>query len=103
MTLAGIGMIRAVDTVNVVAGNLGFKQASINAADRGVEAAFRWLLDNAGTAVLISDDLGNGYSSSAPVQEPDWNDPASWDNAVTTNGGAADNAGNKVSYVINRM
>lgn len=39
MTLAGIALIRSVDTANVIAGNLAFKQATLQAGDLGVEAA----------------------------------------------------------------
>ena len=39
MTLAGIALIRSVDTSNVIAGNLAFKQATLQAGDLGVEAA----------------------------------------------------------------
>lgn len=37
MTLAGIALVRSVDTANVIAGNLAFKQATLQAADLGVE------------------------------------------------------------------
>ena len=37
--VAGIAMIRSVDTATLVAGNLAFEQAATHAADRGVEAA----------------------------------------------------------------
>ncbi len=39
MTLAGIALVRSVDTANVIAGNLAFKQATLQAGDLGVEAA----------------------------------------------------------------
>lgn len=39
MSLAGIGLMRSVDTSTLVAGNLAFKQASIQMADVGIEAA----------------------------------------------------------------
>lgn len=39
MTLAGISLVRSVDTANVIAGNLAFKQGALQAADIGVEAA----------------------------------------------------------------
>lgn len=39
MLLSGIALIRSVDTTNVIAGNLSFKQAALHAADLGVEAA----------------------------------------------------------------
>jgi hypothetical protein len=43
MTLAAIALIRSVDTTNVVAGNLAFKQATLQAADEGTELAIQCL------------------------------------------------------------
>lgn len=39
MMLASIALVRSVDTANVIAGNLAFKQATVQAADFGVEVA----------------------------------------------------------------
>ncbi len=44
MTLAGIGMMRSVDTGNVIAGNLAFRQATLNASDAGTSAGFNTLI-----------------------------------------------------------
>jgi type IV pilus assembly protein PilX len=44
MTLAGIGMMRSVDTASIVAGNLAFKQSTINAADGGTSTAYNALV-----------------------------------------------------------
>ena len=65
MTLAGIGMMRSVDTATVVAGNLAFKQATTNAADGGTSAGFNLLagVANSSTAadkLLLSYDPGQG-------------------------------------------
>lgn len=43
MTLAAIALIRSVDTTNVVAGNLAFKQAATQVADEGTELAIQCL------------------------------------------------------------
>lgn len=43
MTLAGLALIRAVDTSNVISGNLSFRQASLHATDVGVETALTTL------------------------------------------------------------
>ena len=40
MTLAGVAMMRSVDTSAIVAGNIAFKQSSLNAADGGIQAGF---------------------------------------------------------------
>lgn len=39
MMLAGIALMRSIDTANVIAGNFAFKQAALNATDIGMEAA----------------------------------------------------------------
>lgn len=39
LTMAGIALVRSVDTSNVIAGNLAFKQGTLHVADVGVEAA----------------------------------------------------------------
>jgi len=101
MTLAAIGMTRSIDTVNLVAGNLGFKQSSLNAADKGIEAGFQWLLARAGTAALNDDAPNAGYYSAAA--DADWYDESSWANAAEVDGGATDAAGNRVWYYIHRM
>ena len=40
MTLAGLALMRSVDTGNVIAGNMAFRQAALQASDIGIEAAF---------------------------------------------------------------
>lgn len=52
MMLAGLALIRAVDTGNVISGNLSFRQATLHATDVGVETALTTL----GTIVTTSLD-----------------------------------------------
>jgi type IV pilus assembly protein PilX len=103
MTLAGIAMMRSVDTATIVAGNIAFRQSSINAADQGVQAAYAWLAANTSAAVLKSDRPADGYLSRSPDIEPDWYASSMPTGAITLNGGTPDDAGNVVSYVIHRM
>ena len=104
MTLAGIATMRSVDTATVMAGNIGLRQSTSNAADQGIQAGVAYLLAKLPTAsVLINDDATNGYFSSVPLQDPDWSDPSNWGTAVQLNGGAADAGGNVIFYVIQRM
>ena len=63
MTLAGIALVRSVDTSNIIAGNLAFKQAATNSGDTGVEAAAAWLAAN--SAALNNDASRPGYASSS--------------------------------------
>jgi type IV pilus assembly protein PilX len=106
MTLVAIGTLRSVDTSNVVAGNLGFKQATLNGADQAVEAGYRYLANNlATTANLVNDNVPSGYLASVPATEPNWTDSTDnvWTNAVCMNNCAADANGNRLYYVIHRM
>jgi type IV pilus assembly protein PilX len=103
MTLAGIAMMRSVDTATIVAGNIAFRQSSVNAADQGIQAAYGWLSANTSATTLKSDRPADGYLSKSPDIEPDWYASSPPAGAVTLNGGTADDAGNVVSYVIHRM
>ena len=104
MTLAGIGMVRSVDTANLIAGNLAFKQGTIQAADRGIEAAFQWLVPRAGSTTLYNTDAAAGYFSAPPVVTPDWYDPSAWANSACINGCVPDpDTGVTVRYMIHRL
>lgn len=50
MTLAGIGMMRSVDTGSVIAGNMAFRQATMNASDAGTSAGFNALMSVANSS-----------------------------------------------------
>ena len=98
MTLAGIALVRSVDTNNIISGNLAFKQSSLLAADRGIQAAFVWLNENRDK--LSKSNLGEGYFSSIAGDFTGFGD-TDWDNAKQV--GEGDNAGNTVEYVIHRL
>lgn len=108
MTLAGIATMRSVDTATVMAGNIAFRQAALNAADQGLQAGYT-LLQIPSPASKVDNDGGQwvppvaGYFSSAPANEPDWMNPNAWIGAATLNGGAPDAAGNVVSFVVQRL
>ncbi|HRE13210.1 MAG TPA: hypothetical protein PLD37_03335 [Usitatibacteraceae bacterium] len=103
MSLAGVALMRSVDTGTIVAGNMAFKQAAIMVADRGTQEATRWLQTNSAGPTLQTTNEGQGYFSSRPVAEPDWFLADSWAQSVALNGGAPDASGNVVRYVIHRM
>lgn len=108
MALAGLALVRSVDTNVIVAGNIAFKQGATNAGDQGIEAARTWLLANKGT---LSDDqvVANTsayYSNWQATADLTGNDPTKGDfdwngNALQVT--ANDGAGNRVRYVIHRM
>jgi type IV pilus assembly protein PilX len=64
MTLAGIALVRSVDTANVIAGNLAFKQATLQAADLGVEVGVTALPNIVATS--LDADLTPAATSTNP-------------------------------------
>ncbi len=96
MTLAGIAIMRSVDTTTLIAGNIAFKQGTIQSADRGLEQAYQWLIGN--RPALATNNAVQGYFSARA--DLNWNDPGSWANSVNL---GADTAGNTISYVVHRM
>jgi type IV pilus assembly protein PilX len=50
MMLAGIGMIRSVDTGTLIAGNVAFREATVQAGERGMNDAYVQLLSVASSA-----------------------------------------------------
>jgi Tfp pilus assembly protein PilX len=103
MTLAGVAMMRSVDTGSIVAGNIAFRQSSVNAADQGLQAGYAFILANAGGTTLNGDVPASGYVSFAADDDPDWMTSAPWATAAVLNGGAADAGGNVIWYKIERL
>lgn len=106
MTLAGIALMRSVDSGTVIAGNLAFRQTATHVADIGVEAARAWLTTT--SASLYTDSTSNGYY--ATWQESIdllGNDPSktdfNWGGSITTTGSYAGPTGYTVRYVIHRL
>src|SRR5258705_7570907 len=60
MTLAGLAMMRSVDTNNLIAGNLAFKSAAVSAGDAAIEAARAWVMSKT-PGELEADQPGSGY------------------------------------------
>lgn len=102
MTMAGVALMRSVDTATVVAGNVAFKESAIQVADRGTQEAVKWLVANSAGATLVNTNESAGYYSNRN-DPPDWFLEDAWTSAVSVNGGAPDAAGNRVRYVIHRM
>ena len=108
MTLAGVAMMRSVDTGTIVAGNIAFRQATVHSADQGLQAAYGFITAGSGATVLYTDDnqasvASKGYWSSVPNDEPDWWASNTWTNAAVLNAGTADASGNVVYYMIHRL
>lgn len=112
MSLAGIALIRSVDTGSVIAGNLAFRQAAMHVGDNGIEAARTWLLATA-SATLYNDTPGiaggTGYYASwaenldlLGTRTTTTSDDYDWSTAVNVTAPAPP-AGYTVSYVIHRL
>lgn len=116
MTLAGIALTRSMDTTNMIAGNMAFKQASVQSADAAVEQALSFLEANGGTGILGGDLLASGYRASVDYAPPSmdtfWSNMESVNSVCYLNNGSCtnnkanaveDSSGNVRGYVIERM
>lgn len=61
ITLAALALMRSVDTGLVIAGNLAFKQSTIQVGDAGAEQAIEWLTNPANASLLVDDSPAAGY------------------------------------------
>lgn len=108
MTLAGIALVRGVDSVNLVAGNLAFKQSATYAGDWGVEQARGWLSSQSAQTLTINQPaVTRGTAYWANLQEGldfTGTDPYKTDFDWSTAADLGTDAnGNQVLYVIHRM
>lgn len=119
MTLAGIGLVRSVDTGNLVAGNMAFKQGATLAGDAGTEQAIVWLTPLNGSATLYTNNAAAGYyatsqstldptnrNSAATIPAVDWEDNncSGLTFSVCVKPAPAVSVGdNSVSYIIHRL
>lgn len=125
MSIAGIALIRSIDTNALIAGNLAFRQNATTSADTGVELARTWLMGRS-TTDLQDDNSGEGYYATMAdtggvdgrgvditgSRTQSENDNVKWVDAkgIEHPGqfsakcqAANDNTGNRVCYVIHRM
>lgn len=118
MTLAGIALMRSVNTSNIIAGNLAFQQSATQSADAGTESALAFLLSNSTTglqnnALVPSSDptVARGYYATrqALASNQSWEEwwnalsPAGAFSVTFSNGTTTDAAGNSVSFIIDRQ
>jgi len=120
MTLAALGLVRSLDTGNMVAGNLAFKQGATAAGDIGTEAALAWLSTKNDGNEVNADNPAQGYYATSQDNldvTGTANDPGralvDWDGnncagrqagACVRPSAAIDAAGgNQVRYVIHRL
>ena len=130
MSLAGMALIRSVDTSTLIAGNLSFRRAATASGDSGVEAAVAWLQTaqaaNVATSPLLN--AAHAFNQTALNARPGYHATVAanldlfadatwagnnsvrltWDNAGNvvydgTGAVTADSSGNQISYIIHRM
>lgn len=100
MSLAGIALVRSVDTVTVVAGNLAFKQSALQEADMGMEEAVAVLN---GLAVRTLDNTGqNFYATPQPVTN-NFGIPDALYSLYAPTSAQNTSTGNTRRYLIERM
>lgn len=118
MSLAAVALIRSVDTNNMIAGNLSYKQTAVVSSSFGVEN----VADTLGIKSLAygnSNDAGNGYYAtcktfdvSSTCDGKNLTSDASWvpgtksrlaDGIATGITGGVDAYGNTIQYIVERM
>lgn len=115
MSLAGIALIRSVDTASLIAGNIAFRQGATLAADAGVEVARKYLLDNAGASLENNQSASGYYATSQDALDltgnrtpGDDSDDVKWpgvSNGIASPFCLADDdaAGNAVCFIVHRL
>jgi len=110
MSLAGIALVRSVDTGTIIASNLAFRQNATHVGDIGIEKARSWLLLNSKTLnadqPTVSDGIGYWSTLQSGIDLLG-NDPSKTD-FVWNSGGVSVTtptppAGYVVRYVIHRL
>lgn len=106
--IAGIAMMRSVDTATLVAGNLAFEQAATNAADKGVEQAIAMLQAKSASNALDNNDPTSGYfaslrSSDNPSAGQSWQQFWDANLAAAAYDAGTDQFGNHIYYVVHRQ
>jgi type IV pilus assembly protein PilX len=96
MTMAGLAMMRSVDTNNLIAGNLAFKNAAASAGDAAVEAARGWMMTK--TPGQLEADQAGYYANWQPSFDPN---TFNWTANSTLLG--TDSYGNTIYYVTHRL
>lgn len=109
MSLAGVALLRGVDTGTIIAGNLAFRQTSTHVADLGVEAARAWLLAQPTSDLHIDKTTDNYFATWQANLDLLGNDPSKtdydWTTSVPVPSGSTYEppSGYTVRYVIHRL
>ncbi len=117
MSIAGLALMRAVDSSTLIAGNIGYRQAAIISSDSAINAATTWLAantlvaDNAASGVFATDLTTfdwSGQNTTTTADDVDWDSTngtiATKGRPVTfPNGSTTDASGNRAYYIISRL
>jgi type IV pilus assembly protein PilX len=111
MTLAGVALMRSVDSGTLLSGNLAFRQSATASADRAMEAAIAVLRGMSATALESDGGTGTGYYAALPAADKDFTGSATPTNTADDFNWAAnaakipalDAAGNTAAYVVHRL
>ena len=112
MTIAGFSLMRSVDTGNVIAGNMAFKEVTVHASDLGIEAAAAYINETvkpapdenlpAGCTVAEPPEKGNCRYSARELPEDDKGIPfVDWTDTESIPETAAN--GVTYQYVVERL
>jgi Tfp pilus assembly protein PilX len=101
MMLAGAGLMRSVDTGAVIAGNFAFKQATIQAVDAGIEAAYNDTFTRVSAASTGTLAANAYYPTLQPLGTDGVPTGVNWASAPVID--LSSTNGNRVQYVIERM
>jgi Tfp pilus assembly protein PilX len=111
LLLAGAGVMRAVDTGNVISGNFSFQQSAVQASDRAVRAA----MDNLAARVAggnVNNNASHSYFSTRQTavdsrgfpSSIDWNSVACFDeNGGSVTSCSTENGNYRIQYVTERL
>lgn len=114
LSLAGIALVRSVDTTLGVAGNLGFRHASIAPVNRAIEESVQDVFKAVPRVITTADDLAHNYFSTLQPGESRSGVPALLQGDYTTMsaayGGTVAKAvwsdpisGTELRYIVERM
>jgi Tfp pilus assembly protein PilX len=114
MTLSALTLIRSVNTTNLVAGNLAFRESAVLYAERAAENAIVWLKDKANNTPDALHSDSDRYWAVRQDPDPATTGRKNWDElwsnvlnskrySVPAVGGDTDVTGNQVAYVIQRL
>lgn len=111
LLLAGLGVMRTVDTGNVIAGNYSFQQQAVQASDRAITDALNTLAGIVGGGGGNSNVANRYYQlRQTPLDDRGFPSAINWNDVTCTNeigqvvSDCAADAGNyRVQYVIERL